>query len=68
MRFRFYFVVFCFTAFLIITIYLRTSNNYIFYRLYTLNAQQGRLKQQLGGKQLRLEALINPAAITEYFG
>jgi len=67
MRFRFCFVfaVFYFTAVLIFTIYLRNADNQIFYKLCTINAQQSRLKQQLWQKQLRLESLINPAALSQ---
>jgi cytochrome c-type biogenesis protein CcmE len=63
-RFCFAFVVFCFTAVLILAIYLRNANNRIFYMLCTRTAEQNRLKQQLWQKQLRLENLINPAAVS----
>lgn len=66
MRFRFFFVIFCFTAFLIFTVYLRAANNHIFYQLYVCNAEQNWLKQQLGYRQLQLENLINPAAVYRY--
>jgi hypothetical protein len=62
--FCFVFVVFCFTAALILTIYLRNADNRIFYKLYTCTAEQNRLKQQLWQKQLRLENLISPAAVS----
>lgn len=64
-RTYFVFVVFCFSALLILTIYLRNAENRIFYELVTVNIEQDRLKQQLWQKQLRLESLINPAAVTE---
>lgn len=67
-RFRFVFVVFCFTAFLILTVYLRTADNRIFYRICTLTTEQNRLKQQLWQKQLQLENLINPAAVSQRLG
>jgi cytochrome c-type biogenesis protein CcmE len=67
-RFCFVFVIFCFTAVLIFTIYLRSANNRIFYKLYTCTAEQNRLKQQLWQKQLRLEGLINPAAVSRRLG
>ena len=67
-QFRFVFVVFYFTAVLIFTAYLRSAGNHIFYKLYNINAEQGRLKQQLWQKQLQLESLINPAAISERLG
>ena len=63
--FCFVFVIFCFTAVLIFTVYLRGANNHIFYTLCTYTAEQSRLKQQLGNKQLRLEGLINPAAVSQ---
>jgi len=64
-RFRFIFVVFYFTAVLIIAVYLRGANNRLFYKLCTHRAEQGRLKQELGNKHLQLESLINPAAISQ---
>jgi hypothetical protein len=64
-RFCFVFVVFYFTAVLILTVSLRSANNRIFYKLCAINAEQSRLKQQLGNKQLELESLINPGAISE---
>jgi cytochrome c-type biogenesis protein CcmE len=65
-RFCFIFVIFYFTAVLILTIYLRGANNRIFYKLYMRTAEQSRLKQQLWQKQLRLENLINPAAVSRH--
>jgi hypothetical protein len=63
-RFCFVFVVFCFTAVLILTIYLRSADNRIFYKLCAHSVEQNRLKQQLWQKQLRLENLINPVAVS----
>ena len=65
-RFRLVFVVFYLTAVLIFTIYLRNANNRIFYALCQRTAEQGRLKQELGNKQLRLENLINPASVSHH--
>ncbi len=65
MRLRFCFVIFYFTAVLILTVCLRSANNRIFYKLRTIDAEQGQLKQQLWQKQLQLESLINPAAVSE---
>lgn len=64
-QFRFVLVVFYFTAVLIFAVYLRGDNNRIFYELCAYEAKQGRLKQELGTKQLMLEGLINPAAISQ---
>lgn len=64
-HFRFVFVVFYLTAVLILTVYLRSADNHIFYKLCVHRAEQSRLKQQLGNKQLQLESLINPAAVSQ---
>ncbi len=67
-QFRFVFIVFCFTGILILAVYLRSANNRIFYELSRQQARQSQLKQQLWQKQLQLENIINPAAISECFG
>lgn len=64
-QFRFVFVIFCFTAVLIFAVYLRSANNRIFYELCACDADMSRLKQELGTKQLLLEGMINPAAISQ---
>ncbi len=67
-RFRFVFVVFRFTAVLLLTVYLRSAGNRIFYEFCAVNAEQRQLRQQLGSKQLQLESLINPAAVSQQLG
>lgn len=67
-QFRFVFVVFYFTAVLIFAVYLRSANNRIFYQLYTHEAEQGWLVQELTHKQLQVETLINPPAVSERLG
>ncbi len=67
-QFRIVFVVFCVVAILIFTVYLHSVNNCIFYELCMCKAEQSRLKQQLGIKQLQLESLINPASIAQQLG
>ena len=64
-QFRFVYAVFCLTAILILAVYLRDANNRIFYRLCTHRAELSQLKQELGAKQLQLESLINPAAVSQ---
>jgi len=64
-RFCFGFVIFFFTAVLILTVALRSANNRVFYKLCTVRAKQSRLKQRLWQKQLQLENLINPAAVSQ---
>ena len=64
-QFRFVLIVFYFTAVLIFAVYLRGANNRVFYKLSEYNAQQRQLKQDLVQRQLVLESLINPAALTK---
>lgn len=62
--FRFVFVIFYFTAVLISIVYLRSASDRNFYKLCMLQVEEGRLKRQLTSKQLQLESLISPAAIS----
>ena len=64
-QFRFVFVVFYFTAVLIYAVYLRSANNRIYYECRKCDVEQSQLKQELGAKQILLESLINPAAISQ---
>jgi DNA-binding HxlR family transcriptional regulator len=64
-QFRFVLVVFYFTAVLIFAVYLRGANNHVFYKLSQYNARQNQLKQRLVAKQLQLESLINPSALSK---
>jgi hypothetical protein len=64
-RFCFVCLVFVFTAVLILTVWLRIANDRICYRLCVIEADQSRLKQELWQKQLRVESMINPAAISD---
>ncbi|MHC4456410.1 MAG: hypothetical protein ACYS0I_04820 [Planctomycetota bacterium] len=67
-RFWFVFVIFYSTAVLIFAVYLRNAGNRLFYQICRLRIEQNRLQQQLAGKQLELENLINPAAVSERLG
>ena len=67
-HFRFVFIVLYFTAVLISVLCLRNANNRIFYKIYRCEAEQSWLIQELTHKQLQVEALINPAAISESLG
>ena len=64
-QFRFVLVVFYFTAVLIFAVYLRGANNRVFYELSQYSAQQNQLTQELCAKQLQLESLINPSALSK---
>ena len=63
---RFCIVAFCLALILIITVYLRGEDNRDFYLLCTLNAEQGRLKQELTNKQLEVESLLNPSSVSQH--
>ena len=65
-QFRFVFAVLCLTAIMIFAVYLRDANNRFFYELCTYRTDMNQLKQELGVKQLQLESLINPAAISQH--
>lgn len=67
-HFRFVFVVLFFTAVLIFAVYLRNVNNRVFYQRYTLEMEQSWLVQELTQKQLEVESMINPAAVSERIG
>jgi len=64
-RARFIFIVFYLTAVFIATVALRNASSRVFYRFRTTVITQNRLKQQLWQKQLELESLINPEAVSE---
>ena len=67
-RICFLIVVFSITAALIFTVFLRNAGNRIAYELYVTSIEHNRLKQQLWEKQLRVEGIINPAAVSERLG
>ena len=64
-RFRFVFVIFYLTGILILAVYLRNANNRLFHELSVQEDRQQQLNKDLADKQLRLECLINPSAVSE---
>ncbi len=64
-RSRLIFVVFYFTVVLIGAVHMRVSASRVFYRWRRAQVTQDNLKLQLGGKQLKLERLLNPSVISE---
>ncbi len=64
-RLRVILVVFSITAFLIFTIFLRTSASRMFNRYRTSSIEQKNLCQQLWQKQLQFECLVNPAGLPQ---
>ena len=65
-RSRLIFIVFYFTAVLITVVHLRTASNKIFYRYRSGYIAQSKLKQQLWKRQLQLQMLKNPDAVSEH--
>ena len=63
--FRLVFVAFYFTSVMLFAASLRNANDRVFYRICAARVSQSRLKQQLAGKQLRLESMINPASVSQ---
>jgi hypothetical protein len=64
MGFRLVFVAFFFASVMLLAAYLRNTNDRLFYKICVARASQNRLKQQLAGKQLRLENLMNPESVS----
>jgi len=64
-RFRFLYAILHVTAALILTVFLRNSSARLFHQLWVTRAEQSRLKQQLGNKQLQLENLISPSEVSK---
>jgi hypothetical protein len=61
--FRFIFTIFVIAVLLISAVHLRNQCDRICYLIYSVSAQQGRLKQELWQKQLRLEGYLNPTSV-----
>ena len=55
--------IFWLTAVLITAVYLRSEQDRLFYKRWSVRRQQSQLRQQLWQQQLVLEAKINPASI-----
>lgn len=64
-RFCFIYVVCCFVFVLVLAVYLQQANHRVFYALCVRQNQRRQLERQLWHKQLQLESLINPAAVSE---
>jgi len=62
---RYICVIICITAMLIVAVYLRSVEDCTVYNICNIESERKRLTEQLWQKQLRLETLINPAAISE---
>lgn len=62
---RFILMVLYFTAVLILAVHVRVANKRVFYKVCSYRAQRSQVKQELWQKQLRLETLTNPTAISQ---
>ena len=63
-RVCFAFVIFFFAGILILAVYLRSANHRVFYTLRRQTIEQHRLQQELWQKQLRVEVLTSPGAVS----
>ena len=63
--FRLVFVALYCTSVMLFAASLRNANDRVFYKICAARVSQSRLKQQLAGKQLRLENLINPTSVSQ---
>ena len=64
-RSRLVFIVFFLTAVLIATVHLRNISSRIFYQFRGSVVARDDIQQQLWNKQIRLEGVINPSAVSE---
>ena len=63
--FRLVFVALYCTTVMLFAASLRNANDRVFYKICAARVSQNRLKQQLAGKQLQLENMINPASVSQ---
>lgn len=63
-QFRFIFVIVALTAVLVFAAHIRVTSNRVFYKFQLAHVKQNTLNAELKQKQLQLESLINPAAVS----
>ena len=56
-------LVFYLVAVMVVVVFLRDTNNHLFYTLQAYRTDESRLKQELWQKQLQLESLTRPDAV-----
>jgi hypothetical protein len=64
-QFRFIFVIIALTAVLVFAVHVRITSNRVFYKFQVAHTKQNTLNAELKQKQLQLESLINPAAVSK---
>jgi hypothetical protein len=63
-QFRFIFVIVALTAVLVFAVHVRITGSRVFYKFQVAHTKQTTLNAELKLKQLQLESLINPAAVS----
>jgi hypothetical protein len=64
-QFRFIFVIFALTAVLVFAVHVRVTSSRVFYKFQVAHVKQNTLNAELKQKQLQLESMINPAAVSK---
>jgi len=64
-QFRFIFVIIALTAVLVFAVHVRITGSRVFYKFQLAHTKQNTLNAELKQKQLQLESLINPAAVSK---
>jgi hypothetical protein len=64
-QFRFIFVIIALTAVLVFAVHVRITSSRVFYKFQLAHTKQNTLNAELKQKQLQLESLINPAAVSK---
>jgi len=64
-QFRFIFVIIALTAVLVFAVHVRITGRRVFYKFQLAHVKQNTLNAELKQKQLQLESLINPAAVSK---
>ena len=67
-RLRLAYVIFFLAATLILAVYLQADQRRVFYSLRHYKIEETALQQELRQKQLRVEAITNPASVSERLG
>lgn len=64
-QFRFIFIIFAITAVLVLAVHVRATTSRVFYKFQVAYVTQNTLNAELKQKQLLLESLINPTAVSK---
>jgi hypothetical protein len=63
-QFRFIYVIFALTAVLVFAVHVRVTASRALYKFQIAHAKHNTLNAELKLKQLQLESLVNPAAVS----